>query len=179
LELVNIVRSEEQAELLKGLGSRYVVNSQDSDFMEQLIAALVETGATLAFDAIGGGKLGGQILTAMEAAAVKRMTVYSRYGSDAYKELYIYGGLDMGPTQFTRNFGFSWSINGFLLTPFMAKAGPEVVARMRKRVANELTTTFKSHYSQEISLTDALKLDVVQAYNAKRTGDKYLIRPHG
>lgn len=179
LDVVNIVRSQAQVDLLKGLGSRYVVNSQDADFMEKLTAVLIETGGTLAFDAIGGGKLGGQILTAMEAAAVQRMSSYSRYGSDAYKELYVYGALDVGPTQFSRNFGFSWSINGFLLTPFMAKAGPEVVGRMRQRVADELTTTFKSHYSQEISLVDALKLDVIQAYNAKRTGDKYLIRPHG
>ena len=107
------------------------------------------------------------------------MTTYSRYGSDEFKQLYIYGALDVGPTQFSRSFGFSWSISGFLLTPFMAKAGPEVVGRMRQRVADELTTTFKSHYSKEIGLLEALNLDVLHAYNAKKTGDKYLIRPHG
>jgi NADPH2:quinone reductase len=177
IPLVNIVRSAEQVELLKSLGSQYVINSKDADFHDQLVAALTETGATIGFDAIGGGKQAGHILTAMEVAAAKRMTTYSRYGSDTFKQMYIYGALDLGPTQFSRSFGFSWSISGFLLTPFMAKAGPEVVGRMRKRVADELTTTFKSHYSNEISLVDALNLDVVHAYNAKRTGTKYLIKP--
>lgn len=177
IPLVNIVRSDAQVKLLKGLGSQYVLNSQNDDFMEQLAEALTETGATIGFDAIGGGKLSGQILAAMEAAAVKRMTSYSRYGSDSFKQMYIYGGLDMGPTQLTRSFGFSWSLSGFLLTPFLQRAGAEVAGRMRQRVADELTTTFKSHYSNEISLLDTLKLDVLQAYNAKRTGEKYLIRP--
>lgn len=177
IPLVNIVRSDAQAKLLKDLGSQYVLNSQNDDFMEQLVEALTETGATIGFDAIGGGKLSGQILAAMEAAAVKRMTSYSRYGSDSFKQMYIYGGLDMGPTQLTRSFGFSWSLSGFLLTPFLQRAGAEVTGRMRQRVADELTTTFKSHYSNEISLLDTLKLDVLQAYNAKRTGEKYLIRP--
>jgi NADPH:quinone reductase-like Zn-dependent oxidoreductase len=175
--LVNVVRNAAQVALLKGIGAKHVLDSSSETFMEDLVAALVETGATLGFDAIGGGKLAGQLLAAMEAAAVKRMTTYSRYGSDTFKQVYIYGGLDMGPTLLTRSFGFSWSLSGFLLTPFMAKAGPEVVARMRKRVVDELTTTFKSHYSHEISLTDALDPAVLAAYNAKRTGEKYLIRP--
>ena len=177
IPLVNIVRSEAQVELLKSLGSAYVVNSQAPDFTEKLIAALTETGATLAFDAIGGGKLGGQILAAMEMAAARKMSSFSRYGSDTFKQLYIYGLLDTGPTQFNCNFGFSWAMSGFLLTPFLAKAGPDVVGRMRQRIGDELTTTFKSHYSHEISLTDALNLDIAHAYNAKRTGEKYLIRP--
>lgn len=179
IPLVNIVRNEAQVELLKSLGSQYVINSKDADFHDQLVAALTETGATIGFDAIGGGKQAGQILTAMETAAVKRMTSYSRYGSDTFKQIYLYGALDLGPTQFSRGFGFSWSISGFLLTPFLAKAGPELLGRMRKRVADELTTTFKSHYSNEITLIDALNLDVVHAYNAKRTGEKYLLLPHG
>jgi NADPH:quinone reductase-like Zn-dependent oxidoreductase len=177
IPLVNIVRSEAQVTLLKSIGAQHIVNSSDDDFMDKLIAALVETGATIGFDAIGGGKLAGQILAAMEAAAVKRMTTYSRYGSDTFKQVYIYGGLDMGPTILNRSFGFSWALSGFLLTPFMQKAGAEVVGRMRQRVVDELTTTFKSHYSHEISLTDALNLDIAHAYNAKRTGEKYLIRP--
>ncbi|MGB7410131.1 MAG: zinc-binding dehydrogenase [Sphingopyxis granuli] len=179
IPLVNIVRSAAQVEILKGLGAKHIVNSSDDDFMDRLIAAITETGATLGFDAIGGGKLAGQILSAMEAAAMKRMTNYSRYGSDSFKQVYIYGGLDMGPTVLNRSFGFAWSLSGFLLTPFMQKAGAEVVGRMRQRVADELTTTFKSHYSHEISLVDTLSLDAVAAYNAKRTGEKYLIRPHG
>ena len=180
IPLVNIVRSDAQVEILKGIGAKYIVNSSADDFMERLVDAIVETGATLGFDATGGGKLAGQVLTAMEAAAVKRMTTYSRYGSDTFKQVYIYGALDLSPTTFSaRSFGLTWSLSGFLLTPFMAKAGMETVGRMRKRVVDELTTTFKSHYSHEISLAEALSIDVAQAYNAKRTGEKYLIKPHG
>ncbi len=177
IPLVNIVRSAAQVDLLKKAGAQIVLDSTAPDFRDTLEQAILDTGATVAFDAIGGGKLAGQILGAMEGAAVRAMSSYSRYGSDTFKQLYIYGGLDMGPTSFNRSFGFSWSISGFLLTPFMAKAGGEVVERMRARVAKELHTTFKSHYSHEISLTEALTLDVFHAYNAKRTGEKYLIRP--
>lgn len=179
IPLVNIVRSDSQGELLKGIGAAHVVNSSDADFRDRLVDAIAETGATLAFDAIGGGKIGGQILAAMEVAAVKRMTTYSRYGSDTFKQLYIYGVLDQGPTEFNRSFGFSWAMSGFLLTPFLAKVGPQVVAQMRQRVVDELTTTFKSNYSHEVSLADALVLETARGYNAKRTGEKYLIRPHG
>lgn len=179
IPLVNIVRSAAQVDLLKGIGATHIINSSDDDFVDQLVAAITETGATLGFDAIGGGKLAGQMLAAMEAAAVKRMTTYSRYGSDTFKQVYIYGALDLGPTLLNRSFGFSWSLSGFLLTPFLQKAGMETVMRMRQRVVDELTTTFKSHYSHEIGLTDALSLDTAHAYNAKRTGEKYLIRPHG
>jgi NADPH:quinone reductase-like Zn-dependent oxidoreductase len=177
--LVNIVRSEAQVKLLKDLGAEHVVNSSDDDFQDKLVAAIVETGATLGFDAIGGGKLAGQILSAMEVAAVKRMATYSRYGSDTFKQVYIYGALDLGPTILNRSFGLTWSLSGFLLTPFLQKAGAEVVGRLRQRVVDELTTTFKSHYSHDISLTEALDLEVAHAYNAKRTGEKYLIRPNG
>ena len=179
IPLVNIVRSDAQVEILKGIGATHVVNSSADDFIDQLVAAIVDTGATIGFDAIGGGKLSGQILSAMEVAAVKRMTSYSRYGSDTFKQVYIYGGLDMGPTILNRAFGLTWSLSGFLLTPFLQKAGMETNLRLRGRVVDELTTTFKSHYSHEISLTDALSLDVASAYNAKRTGEKYLIKPHG
>jgi len=179
IPLVNIVRSDAQVEILKAIGAQHIVNSGADDFQDRLTAAIVETGATLGFDAIGGGKLAGQMLAAMEVAAVKRMTTYSRYGSDTLKQVYIYGALDLGPTVLNRSFGLTWSVSGFLLTPFMQKAGMETVGRMRKRVVDELTTTFKSHYSHEISLTDALSLDIAQAYNAKRTGEKYLIKPHG
>lgn len=179
IPLVNIVRSAEQVDLLEGMGATHVLNSTKPDFMERLIAAVTETKATLGFDAIGGGKLASQMLAAMEVAAAGRMTSYSRYGSDRMKQVYIYGALDVGPTILNRSFGLTWSLSGFLLTPFMAKAGPEVVGRMRARVAAELTTTFKSHYSHEIGLTDTLDLATLQAYNAKRTGEKYLIRPHG
>jgi NADPH:quinone reductase len=177
IPLVNIVRSEAQVALLKGIGATHIVNSAAENFLSDLTDALVETGATIGFDAIGGGKQAGQILGCMEAAAAKRATSYSRYGTDVFKQVYVYGALDVGPSLLNRNFGFSWAVSGFLLTPFLQKAGMETNMRMRKRVVDELTTTFKSHYSHEISLTDALNLDVLMAYNAKRTGEKYLIRP--
>jgi NADPH:quinone reductase len=177
IPLVNIVRSQEQVDLLKGIGAEIVLNSTDADFVERLTDAIEKTEAFLGFDPIGGGKLSGQILAAMEAAAVRRMTAYSRYGSDQMKQVYIYGALDVGPTILNRSFGLTWGLGGWLLTPFMAKAGAEVVGRMRARVAAELTSTFKSHYSHEISLEQAVEAATLQAYNAKRTGEKYLIRP--
>lgn len=178
MPLINVVRSQAQVDLLKGQGAHYVFDSSKDSFADDLTAALVETGITCAFDAIGGGKLGSLIMSCMEAAAVKRMKEYSRYGSDTFKQLYIYGGLDMSPTVLTRSFGFQWSVSGWLLTPFMQKVGPEVVLAMRARVVAELTTTFASHYSHEISLEEALNLETLHAYNAKRTGDKYLVLPH-
>jgi NADPH:quinone reductase len=177
IPLINIVRSPAQVALLREIGAENVIDSTDPDFMAQLVAAITLTGATIAFDAIGGGKLAGQILSAMEQGAVARMKNYSRYGSDTFKHVYSYGMLDPGPSILNRSFGFSWSISGFLLTPFMAKAGAEVMGRMRARVVAELTTTFKSHYSHEISLLEAAVPQTALAYNAKRTGEKYLIRP--
>ncbi len=176
IPLVNIVRSPGQAEILKAVGATHILDSTSDGFMAELTEAIVETGAFMGFDPIGGGKMASQMLTCMEAAAVKRMGQYSRYGSDTAKQVYIYGALDAGPTILNRSFGFVWGLNGWLLTPFMSKAGPEIVGRMRKRVIDELTTTFKSHYSHRISLTEALDPAIVQAYNAKRTGEKYLIK---
>ena len=175
--LVNIVRKAEQEELLRGLGAKYVCNSSSPTFMEDLTKALSATGATLAFDAIGGGKLASQILTCMEAVAASKMTEYSRYGSNTFKQIYIYGGLDRGPTELTRNFGFAWSVSGFLLTPFLQKIGFEALQKMRARVVAELKTTFASHYTKEISLTEALQLDVINSYAKFGTGEKYLINP--
>jgi len=179
VDLVNIVRSVEQSALLKSLGAKYVVDSSTPTFMEELIAALVATGATIAFDAIGGGKLAGQILTGMEVAANQRAGgAYSRYGSTTYKQVYIYGGLDTGPTELNRAFGMSWGLGGFLLTPFLIKVGPAETQRLRQRVADELKTTFASHYTAEISLTEALQPEIMAAYNKKTTGEKYLINPN-
>lgn len=179
IPLINIVRSEAQVSLLKGIGAEYVINSTDEDFLDQLTDAIAETGAFLGFDAIGGGKLASQILGCMEAAAVRRMSEYSRYGSNQMKQVYIYGVLDVAPTVLGRNFGLTWGLGGFLLTPFLQQAGAETQMRMRKRVVDELTTTFASHYSHEITMEQALDVPTLQAYNAKRTGEKYLIKPHG
>ena len=176
--LVNIVRKPEQAALLKQIGARYVVDSSAPGFMDDLIAALTDSGSTLAFDAIGGGKLASQILTAMEVAASRKAGgAFNRYGSNTHKQLYIYGGLDTGPTELVRSYGMAWGLGGWLLTNFIQKVGPEEAGRLRQRVADELKTTFASHYTAELSLTDALKPDVIAAYNKKSTGEKYLITP--
>jgi len=175
--LVNIVRSEAQVKLLKDMGAKHVIDASEPDFMGPLTDALVETGATLAFDAIGGGKLAGQILTCMEAAAQKTAKEYSRYGSTVHKQVYIYGGLDMRPTEFTRGFGMAWGMGGWLLFPFLQKIGPVDATRLRERVAAELKTTFASHYTAEISLQEALQPSVVAAYNRRATGEKFLINP--
>ena len=177
VDLVNIVRKQEQVDILKGLGAKYVCNSSSESFMDDLTDALVATGATIAFDATGGGKLAGQILTCMEIAANKTAKEYSRYGSDTFKQVYIYGGLDRSQTTFNRNFGLSWSISGFLLTPFLAKLGGEGTQRLRQRVVDEITTTFASHYTKEVSLAEALSLEALNVYGKQATGEKYLINP--
>ena len=177
IPLVNIVRKEEHVELLKSLGAKYVCNSSLNTFMEDLVNALVESGSTLGFDATGGGKLASQILTAMEIAANKTATEYSRYGSDQYKQVYIYGGLDRNPTTLTRSFGFSWGLGGWLLTPFIGRIGQERFGELRQRVANEIDTTFESSYSKVISLSEALEEQNILSYTKQATGEKYLIKP--
>jgi len=178
VDLVNIVRKSEQEEILRQLGAKYICNTSSDTFMDDLTQALVATGATLAFDATGGGKLANQILTCMEAAAVKKMSEYNRYGSDVFKQVYIYGGLDTSPTVLNRNFGFSWSLGGWLLTPFLQKVGLEKLVELRSRVAAEIKTTFASHYTREISLAEVLSLEAIAEYNKRATGTKYLITPH-
>jgi NADPH2:quinone reductase len=174
--LVNIVRKPEQAKLLRSLGALHVVDSSAPSFMADLIRAVGETGATLAFDATGGGKLASQILTAMEAALNAKATEYSRYGSTAPKQVYIYGGLDRSPTELTRNFGMAWGVGGWLLTPFLQKNGDKV-PKLRDRVAAEIKTTFASHYTREVSLAEALSLSAIAVYGKQATGEKYLINP--
>jgi NADPH2:quinone reductase len=178
VSLVNIVRKPEQEALVRKLGAKYVCNSSSPTFMQDLTAALTETGATIAFDAIGGGKLASQILSCMEAAAVSKMKEYSRYGSTTFKQVYIYGGLDRGPTELTRNFGMAWSVGGWLLTPFLQKIGAAAAQKLRERVVAELKTTFASHYTKEVSLAEALQLDNIAAYGKFGTGEKYLINPN-
>jgi NADPH2:quinone reductase len=175
--LVNIVRKPEQEELLRSIGATHVCNSSSDSFMDDVTNALAETGATIAFDATGGGKLASQLLTAMEAAAVRNMKEFSRYGSTTFKQVYIYGGLDRSPTELTRNYGMMWSLGGWLLTPFLQKIGPEATQRLRERVAAEIKTTFASSYAKEISLVEALSLDAIAVYGQQATGKKYLINP--
>jgi len=175
--LVSIVRSAEQASLLRGQGAEHVVDSTAPDFTAALVDAVAATGATLAFDAIGGGTQAARILHAMETVAARDLAAYSRYGSDRHKQVYIYGALDPSPTVLDRWVGFAWNVGGWLLTPFLAKAGPETVARLRRRVADELTTTFASRYTATISLREALDPDTLRAYARRATGGKYLIDP--
>ena len=170
--LVNIVRKAEQEEILRDLGAEYVCNSAATTFEQDLFEALKATSATLAFDATGGGTLASQILNAMEQAANATATQYSRYGSAVHKQVYIYGSLDTGPTILNRSFGMSWGIGGWLLTPFLASAGAEVIGRLRARVAAELTTTFASTYTQEVSLAGLLKPEAFNSYLKKATGEK-------
>ena len=181
IPLVNIVRKPEQVKILKDLGAEYICDTSQSDFMKDLVEALISTGATLGFDATGGGnegKLPGQILAAMEVAANKTAKEYSRYGSDVYKQVYIYGGLDPTPTVLNRSYGLQWGLGGWLLTPMIGRIGMERFAEMRQRVVREIKTTFASHYTQEISLEDMLQPDNIKAYAKQGTGAKYLVNPH-
>jgi NADPH:quinone reductase-like Zn-dependent oxidoreductase len=175
--LVNIVRSKEQADILHNIGAKHVVDSTSPSFMDDLTNALVETGATIAFDAIGGGRLAGQILTCMEIAANKTAKEYSRYGSTVHKQVYFYGSLDPRPIELNRAFGMAWGVGGWLLFPFLQKIGAADGAKLRQRVVAELKTTFASHYTRVVSLQEALQLDNIAVYNKRATGEKFLIDP--
>jgi NADPH2:quinone reductase len=178
IDLVNIVRKTEQEEILKNLGAKYICNSSSASFKKDLVAALSATGATLAFDATGGGRLATTILSCMETVAAVSMSEYNRYGSDVYKQVYVYGFLDRSPTTLSINYGFSWGVGGWLLTHFLQKAGIQKMMELRARVAAGLKTTFASHYSSEISLLETLDIPVIATYARQATGEKFLIRPH-
>lgn len=179
LKLVNVVRKQEQVELLKSQGAEWALNSSDDDFLEQLCAAIEATGAYFGFDPIGGGKNSDLMFKAMERVASAKMSEYSRYGSDQPKKMYIYGRLDLSPTILTPSYGFSWTLAGWLLIPFLQSAGMETVLRMRQRVLSELTTTFASHYKHHVNLDEMLTKEAVLDYHAMKTGEKYLVTPHG
>jgi D-arabinose 1-dehydrogenase-like Zn-dependent alcohol dehydrogenase len=176
--LVNIVRSQEQADLLRKIGAKHVVDSSTASFMDDLTNALAETGATIAFDAIGGGKLAGQILTAMEGAINRTAKAYSRYGSNVHKQVYIYGSLDTRPVEINRSFGMAWGVGGWLLFPFLMKVGPVDGQKLRERVISELKTTFASHYTRVVSLQEALDPANLAVYAKRATGEKFLINPN-
>jgi len=175
--LVNIVRKPDQEELLRSVGAVHVLNSTSPSFSTDLVEALKATSATLAFDAIGGGTLVSQILNGMEQAANATAAQYSRYGSSVHKQVYIYGALDTGPTTLTRNFGMAWGVGGWLLTPFLQSIGGEAIARLRARVAAELTTTFASTYTEEVALAGMLRPDAFNRYVRRATGEKFLVTP--
>jgi NADPH2:quinone reductase len=176
--LVNIVRKKEQEDVLKAAGALHVCRTDSAAFLKELTDALAATGATIGFDAVGGGPLAGQILGCMEAAVNRNTTVYSRYGSTTHKQVYLYGSLDMSPTVLNRNYGMAWGIGGWLLTPYIEKIGPLAFQELKERVARELKTTFASHFSKVISLAEALQPDTIAAYSKRATGQKYLINPN-
>jgi len=176
--LVNIVRSQEQADILKKIGAKHVVDSSKPTFLDDLTNALVETGATIAFDAIGGGKLAGDILNCMEIAINKTAKEYSRYGSSVHKQVYVYGALDIRPIELPRGFGMAWGVGGWLLTPFLQNIGPADIGRLRQRVVSELKTTFASHYTKVVSLQEALDPANIAVYAKRATGEKFLINPN-
>jgi len=178
VQVVNVVRSAEQEEMLRAIGATYVVNSTDPDFREQLTTAIGEIGATLAFDAVGGGPLAGQILAAMEAALVAKSPPRGPYGSPVHTQLYIYGRLDRSATTTPPSVGMAWGMGGWLLPYYLTRIGPEETRRLRDRVAHEITTTFASAYTGEISLAEVLDLEVIRRCHRAATGEKYLLKPH-
>jgi NADPH:quinone reductase-like Zn-dependent oxidoreductase len=178
IALVNIVRNKEQAEILHKIGAKYVVDSTSPSFLSDLTNALVETGATIAFDAIGGGKLAGDILNSMEVAISKTAKEYSRYGSNVHKQVYIYGSLDTRSIELPRGFGMAWGVGGWLLFPFLQKIGQTDAARLRQRVLDELKTTFASHYTKVVSLQETLDPANIAVYAKRATGEKFLINPN-
>ncbi len=179
MKLVNIVRKDDHVELLKSQGAQFVVNSSAPTYMADLRDAIAETGAFLGFDPIGGGQASDGVLKAMEQVAVKQMSEFSRYGSNQQKKMYIYGRLDLSPTVLTPSYGLQWSVAGWLLTPFLQRAGMETVGRMRKRVIDNLTTTFASHYKAKVTLEQMLEKDAILDYRQMKTGEKYLVTPWG
>jgi NADPH:quinone reductase len=176
--LVNIVRSNDQVRLLRSLGAAHVCNSRSDHFIEELTEAIAATHATIGFDAIGGGPLTGQILKAMEIVASKSNRTYSRYGSAVHKQVYVYGGLNLRPTELRRDYGMSWGVGGWLVMNFMERVGPSVVAELKQRIVDNLRTTFLTRYSHEIGLADVLRLEMIAAYGKRETGEKYLVNPN-
>jgi NADPH2:quinone reductase len=174
---VNLVRQPEHVSLLQGIGAKHVIDSSAPGSIYDLAEALAVTGATIAFDAVGGGKLASNILECMETVEIGKHEGFSRHGSTTHKQVYTYGGLDTGPTELTRDFGMSWGIGGWLLTAFLAKIGPEATKTLQARVAREVKTTFASHYAKTVSLVEALQPDEISIYAAKKTGTKYLLAP--
>ena len=177
VELVNIVRKPEQVKLLRDIGARHVVDSSSPKFMDELTEALAVTDATIAFDATGGGSLASNILSAMEVAQARKGGDFNRYGSSTHKQVYIYGGLERSTTTLTRNFGMAWGLGGWLLTPFLQKVGPKRAQELRERVADEIGSTFASHYSNEIGLAGMLDVTNAAGYGRMATGEKYLVNP--
>jgi len=175
--LVNVVRRDEHVALLRDAGARHVVSTSSASFDAELTEAIAATGATIAFDAIGGGRLAGRILAAMESALARNASEYSRYGTSTLKQVYLYGGLDTGPTEIVRSFGMAWAVGGWLLFPFLQRIGADAANSLKARVARELKTTFASRYTRTVSLAAALQPDAIAEYGRRATAAKVLIDP--
>ena len=173
--LVNIVRKPGQEKALRDAGAQFVVNSESENFRKELTEAIAATGASCAFDAIGGGKMGNTVLSCMERALSRGAD--ARYGSDTIKDLYVYGRLDLTPQQFTAAYGFAWRVSGWLTTQVFAKLGEARVQALKEKVAKEITTTFATEYSNEVSLAEAIAPEAIADFTRLATGKKYLINP--
>ncbi len=177
VNLVNIVRSQAQVDLLKEMGAEWVCNSSSPTFIQDLTQAIAATGATLVFDPIGGGDLLTQVMAIMEQSLIKSEP-YSRYGSATRKQAYIYGVLDRSsPTTIRLNFGLAFGIGGWLLTHYMQTLSASERAQMQAYVLANLKTVFAGQYTREVSLAEALHLDAIAVYAQRATGGKYLINP--
>ena len=177
IDLVCIVRKDEQAELLKSQGAKYVINSSDDDFKAQLEDAIAETGASLAFDAIGAGDMPDTLLSTMERAFSRSAKGLNTYGSDQFKQVYVYGRLGMGQITLSQAYGMHWGCSGYLLTPQLQKHGLEKLAAMQARVADEIKTTFAGNVTATLSLAEAIDPENIARYMPKKTGEKYVIEP--
>jgi len=175
--LVNVVRRDEHVALLRDAGARHVVSTSSASFDAELTEAIAATGATIAFDAIGGGRLAGRILAAMESALARNASEYSRYGTSTLKQVYLYGSLDTSPTEIVRSFGMAWAVGGWLVFPFLQRIGADAANSLKARVARELKTTFASRYTRTVSLAAALQPDAIAEYGRRATAAKVLIDP--
>ncbi|WP_369063723.1 zinc-binding dehydrogenase [Burkholderia gladioli] len=176
--LVNVVRNASQVALLRELGAQYVLDSSAADFDAALVEAIEATGATLAFDAIGGGDMAERLLTAMGVVTTRRMTRYDRYGSSTHRQVYLYGTLDPSPTILTRRSGLAWGMGGWLLTWRLRQFGETTAARMRERIVAELETTFASRYGERITLAQLVEPETIRRYTRRATGEKFLVEPN-
>jgi NADPH:quinone reductase-like Zn-dependent oxidoreductase len=178
IELVNVVRRAEQADLLRGMGARYVVNSTEPTFAKDLAAAVCATGATIAFDAIGGGDMAGTLHRAMEEAEAAKMPAYSPYGSPTPKHVHIYGYLDRSPTVLDVDaYGMQWNVGLWFQGATLAKVSQERVGALLGRVIAGLNGPFASHFAHVVSLDQMLDPEVMAGYARQATGEKYLIDP--
>eukprot|EP00924_Labyrinthula_sp_SR-Ha-C_P012840 augustus_masked-scaffold_12-processed-gene-0.7-mRNA-1 protein AED:1.00 eAED:1.00 QI:0/-1/0/0/-1/1/1/0/379 len=182
--LVCVVRKDSQVKELQELGAEYALNSTSPGFHKELFEALMKTRATCCFDAVGGGTLGGEILNEMEKAIIANMNekeraAASKYGSPVKKTLYIYGGLDPSEIRTPRTIGLSFSVEGFLFATWFLRLNPEQRLVEFKKVADNLTTIFKSEFGVELDYDNFVKLDNYKNCVEQKSNSKVLLLPNG